>query len=116
MKKVNVFQVIFLINSETNEDITAHAIALDLESSASIFVSPDFLSSIGRTPMHLELFMSRDIIKFDMMGFHENLKVRFDPNSIANVLSLSYAANKCRVVIDILNDKSSFHASKEKVR
>ena len=107
-KRSRFFQAAYPVDSATSEDAIARMIALGAGSSASIFATPDLLPNTGRKSKTLKLFTDDGNIKSDMMGSHENLKVWFNPNSIANTLSLSRAATKHRVAIVSSKNESIF--------
>lgn len=81
--------------------IPKHWILLDSQSSISVFNNPHMLTDIRVSPQHIVVKTNGGIQTSTLIGNLKNLgQVWYNPDSIANILSLADVSRVCRVTMD----------------
>ena len=100
---------------EANEDLNSRTTVLGTGSSASIFISSNFLLKIVRISKPLKLLTIRGDTKSCMIVLCKNLEVWFNPNSMFSIISAPHAVSKSRVEMGSSKEKTIFVRVEENV-
>ena len=106
---LSFYQVICLIAIlGVDNNFIAYKIAMNTDSSASIFCNSSLLSNIKPRKKMLKVVINSSQINLNSTRHFRKMKAQCNGSSLVNILSLSYAAKKYRVTIDTLIGKAIF--------
>ena len=95
-----------VLAQEPGSVVREGAVLLDSTSSCDFFGEAGMPSNILPTNKVLKLRSNAREIKSDEMGMHGHQRAWHQKDCIANVLSLSEASKKCRVVMESMQDNA----------
>ena len=100
-KQQEIFEFTFAHVNSHNRLIPNTWVLLDSQSTVSVFNNKSFLSSIRRSPKHLKVYTNGGTQTSTLIGDVRNFgPVWYNPNSLANILSLAEVRKRCRVTMD----------------